>query len=169
MAHRAVRRDDGGMRFALLVLSAALALQPAAAGGQEVEQVRASSPDAPGLPEDLFRLPPGHWAFGRQLWQGDDPCTAEACEAGYTSGDLAVSVERSKKHVRIVAGFRGCPNVAWNEYEIGDKASGRDTKTVRKRLKQTIATSAKYCKMPAPTVAELDTARLFPVASAAKP
>ena len=124
----------------------------------------APSPDSPGLPEDLFRLPPGTWAFGKQLWKGDEPCTAEACEAGYTSGDLAVSVERSKTVLRIVAGFRGCENTAWNEYEVGKRASKSDTRTIRKRLKETVGTSAKYCKVAAPPIAELDARYLYPTA-----
>jgi len=107
-------------------------------------------------------LSPGTWAFARQLWKGDDPCTTEECEAGYTSGDLAVSVERRKTYLRIVAGFRGCESVAWNEYEVGDKASKRDTRTIGKRLKKTIGTSAKYCKVPAPPIATLDARQLYP-------
>ena len=120
-------------------------------------------PETPTLPEDLFRLPPGAWAFGKQLWKDDDPCTADACEAGYNAGDLVVSVERDKTYLRIVAGFRGCGSVAWNEYDVGDKGSGRDTKTIGKRLKKTIGASAKQCKVTAPSVATLDARQLFSV------
>ena len=97
------------------------------------------------------------------MWKGDEPCTADECEAGYTSGDLVVSVERSKKNLRVVAGFRGCESVSWNEYDIGSKASSRDTKTIAKRLKQTVGTSAKYCKVPAPSIATLDARQLYPI------
>lgn len=144
------------------IFAASVVLAWQASAAQQVEEVR-SNPDAPGLPEDLFRLPPGTWAFAKQLWKGDEPCTADACEAGYTSGDLAVSVERHKTSLRIVAGFRGCGNVAWNEYEVGKRASKYDTKTIGKRLKQTIGTSAQYCKVAAPPLAELDARRLYPV------
>lgn len=147
------------LHYAFLAAAVLVASQPS--GAQQIEEVRAS-PDAPGLPEDLFRLPPGTWAFARQLWKGDDLCTADECEAGYTSGDLAVSVERHKTHLRIVAGFRGCESVAWNEYEVGNKASNRDTKTIGKRLKKTIDASAKYCKVSAPPIAALDARQLFP-------
>lgn len=150
------------MKFGFLVLSAAFLLAPQTSGAQQIEEVGAS-PDSPALPDDLFRLPPGTWAFAKQLWKGNDPCTADECEAGYTSGDLAVSVERHKTYLRIVAGFRGCESVAWNEYEVGNKASNRDTKTIGKRLKKTIGTSAKYCKVTAPPIATLDARHLYPI------
>jgi len=145
----------------LCFLAAAFLLASQPSGAQQIEEVRAS-PDTPALPEDLFRLSPGTWTFAKQLWKGNDPCTADECEAGYTSGDLVVSVERHKTYLRIVAGFRNCRNVAWNEYEIGNKASNRDTKTMGKRLNKTIGTSAKYCKVPAPPIATLDTRQLYP-------
>ena len=149
------------MIFRYALLAAATLWMTQALAAQEVEEVR-SNPSAPALPEDLYRLPPGNWAFARKLWEGDDLCTATECEAGYTSGDLAVSVERNKTSLRIVAGFRGCGNVAWNEYEVGKKASKYDTKTIGKRLKKTVGTSAKYCKVSAPALAELDARRLYP-------
>ena len=150
------------MKFHFLVLAAAILVASQPSGATQVEEVR-SNPNAPQLPEDLFRLPPGTWAFAKQLWKGDELCTADACEAGYTAGDLAVSVERSKTFLRVVAGFRGCANVSWNEYEVGKKASKYDTKTIAKRIKRTVGTSAKYCKVAAPSVAALDARRLYPV------
>lgn len=157
------------MKFVLHGMGLVLLLASLPCGAQSVEEVRPGNPDSPGLPDDLFRLTPNTWAFARQLWKGDEPCTPDQCEAGYTSGDLVVSAERGKKYLRIVAGFRGCESVAWNEYEIGDKASSRDTKTINKRLKKTIGTSAKYCKVPAPAIAKLDARQLFPVAAAPPP
>ena len=146
--------------FMLAAVASLLASQPCDA--QSVEKVRAGTPDAPGLPDDLFTLPPGSWAFAKQLWKGNDPCTADQCEAGYTAGDLVVSVERSKKYVRVVGGFRGCESVAWNEYEIGKKASSGESKTIGKRIKKVVETSAKYCKVPVVTVPALDARQLFP-------
>lgn len=131
-------------------------------GAQPVEEVRTRSTETPTLPEDLFSLPPGAWVFARQLWAGDEACTADECEAGYTSGDLVVSVERNKRYLRIIAGFRNCDSVAWNEYEVGSKASGSDTKTIAKRLKKTVGTSAEYCKVQAPAIAPLDARLLYP-------
>ena len=154
------------MRLGFLLM-VALLLGPLPSSAQRVEKVRPGTADAPGLPEDLFSLPPDTWVFAKQLWKGDEACTSDQCEAGYTSGDLVVSVERSKKYLRVVAGFRGCGGaVAWNEYDIGDKASNQESKTVRKRVKKVISTSAKYCKgskPTVPTVAELDARRLYPV------
>ncbi|HYJ81747.1 MAG TPA: hypothetical protein VEW26_02755 [Allosphingosinicella sp.] len=150
-------------------LALALLLAPPPLAAQSVEKVRGGSPDAEKLPEDLFALPPGAWAFARHHWEGESPCAADGCEAGYTSGDLVVSVERDKENVRILAGFRGCPSVAWNYYEIGGKASGRDSKTIGKRIRKAVATSAKYCKVAAPAVAELDARRLYPALPPAAP
>jgi hypothetical protein len=150
------------MKRILRALAAALLLAPIPLAAHRVEKVRAGSKDAQKLPEDLFDLPPGAWAFAEHLWQGDAPCTAQACEAGFTSGDLVVSVERAKEHVYVLAGFRGCASVAWNDYPIGGKASSGDSKAIAKRIKKAVATSAKYCKVAAPAVAALDAGRLYP-------
>jgi hypothetical protein len=151
------------MKACLPVFATALLLASQPLGARQVEEVQSTEPDTPALPEDLFRLPPGQWVFARQLWKGDEPCTAEECEAGYTSADLVVSVERSKTYLRIIAGFRDCGSVAWNQYKIGKKASSRDTKTIGKRIKRTIETSAKYCKLPAPPVDAFDARQLYPI------
>jgi len=150
------------MKASLLMLAPTLLLAAPASGGPQVEKVSPASPEAQKLPEDLFRLPPGAWAFAEHLWEGDAPCTADACEAGYTAGDLVVSVERAKTAIRVVAGFRGCASVAWNGFEIGKTASNSDTKSIAKRVKKAIETSAKYCKVTAPTVPEFDARKLFP-------
>ena len=148
------------LHFAILGAAAFLASQPSDA--QRVEEVKSPDLETPVLPEDLFRLPPATWTFARQLWSGDEPCTADECEAGYTSGDVVVSVERQKTYLRIVAGFRNCQSVAWNEYKIGKKASGSDSKTIARRIKKTVGTSAKYCGVEAPVIAALDARQLFP-------
>lgn len=150
------------MKQRFFMVAMALALVSASCGAAQVEEVRRGSAETPAFPEDLFRLPPGTWAFARQLWKGDDPCTAEVCEAGYTVDDLVVSVERYQSSLRVVAGFRGCVSVAWNDYEVGDKLSSRDSKTIGKRIQKTVGTSAKYCKVDAPSVAPLDASRLYP-------
>jgi hypothetical protein len=160
-AVRRVRPEGQLMKLSHSLLIATLLLASRPSGAWQVEEVRGSA-EAPALPEDLFSLSPGAWAFARQLWKGGEPCTADDCEAGYTHGDLVVSVERNKTYLRIVAGFRACESVAWNEYEVGRKASKRDTKTIAKRLKKTIETSAKYCKIAAPSVAALDARLLYP-------
>jgi len=150
------------MKSGALLVSIALLIVPAALVAQTVEKVRAGTPGAPGLPDDLFSLPPGQWALAEHLWQGNAPCTADACEAGYTSGDLVISVERSKEDVRIVGGFRNCANVAWNEVHIGGKASRSNTGLIKKRMKQVLKTSAKYCKTTATDLPALESAWLFP-------
>lgn len=152
-----------GMRFRLALIGAILLLAGQPGGAQSVEEVRKIGADTPALPEDLFRLRPGSWAFAKELWAGDDPCTADQCEGGYTSGDMVVSVERAKTYVRIVAGFRGCGSVAWNEYEIGKKASKSDTRAIEKNMKRAAETSAEYCKVVAPVIAAFDARQLFPV------
>jgi len=150
------------MRLQALIVSIVLAAAPAALAAQTVEKVRAGTPGAPGLPDDLFGLPPGQWAFAEHLWQGNAPCTADACEAGYTSGNFVVSVERSKEDVRIVGGFRDCASVAWNEVHIGSKGSKSNTGLIKKRMKQVLQTSAKYCKTTAAKLPPLDSVLLFP-------
>ena len=149
-----------GLPFAMLAAALLLPLQPARAS--QVEEVPGGTPDTPVLPEDLFRLPPDTWVFARELWKGDEACTADECEAGYTSGDLVISVERNKTYVRIIAGFRGCVSVSWNEYEVGNKASSADARAIAKRIKKSVGTSAKYCKVEAPSVVTLDAGKLFP-------
>lgn len=150
------------MKLQPLIVSLLVLFASQVSTAARVEEVRGGSTETPAFPEDLFARPAGTWAFAKQLWKGDEPCTADICEAGYTSGDLAVSVERYQGSLRIVAGFRGCASVAWNDYEVGDKASKRDTKTIGKRIKKTVSTSAKYCKREAPTVGALDASLLFP-------
>jgi len=152
------------MRTSLRALALVLLLAAPPLAAQRVEKVPATSPDAQQLPDDLFSLPPGTWAFARHLWQGDEPCAADGCEAGYTSGDLVVSVEREKVNVRILAGFRGCGSRAWNYHEIGDKASSSDTKAIARGIRKAVKASAKSCKVAAPAVAELDARRLYPAA-----
>lgn len=148
---------------ARIIFPLLLAVSAIPCAAQSVQKVPMNTKDAPVLPEDLFTLSPGAWTFARQLWKGRDPCTSDQCEAGYNAADLAVSVERSKTFLRIVAGFRGCESVAWSEYEVGDKASGRDNKTIGKRIAKVIAASAKQCKVAAPSVPALDATRLYPI------
>lgn len=150
------------MQTGLARLFAVLLLASPGAFAGSVQEVRAGDGESPAFPEDLFSRPPGAWAFASHLWKGDDPCTAESCEAGYTVGDLALSVARYQTSLTIVAGFRGCANVAWNNYEIGDKASKRDTKAIVKRISKTVAASAEYCKLAAPEIPPLDASRLYP-------
>ncbi len=61
--------------------------------------------------------------MAEHLWQGSEPCTEEQCEAGFTSGDLVISVEHSKGWSRVLAGFRNCAPVAFSEIET---SKGRD-------------------------------------------
>src|SRR4029453_17463505 len=72
------------------------------------------------LPDDIFNIPPGHWYVARQVSQGNEPCTADACEAGFNSGDLVISVEHAKENTRVIAGFRGCEAVAFQETQTGN-------------------------------------------------
>jgi hypothetical protein len=55
--------------------------------------------------------------------------------------------------------------VAWNDYEIGNKASSRDTKAIAKRIKKAVETAAEYCKVDAPSPAPLDASLLYPAQS----
>src|SRR4051794_24200970 len=104
------------MRLRPIAVLAALLIS-APAFGQHIEKVDASKAPTVYRPDDLFNLPPGVWHYAQHLWQGSDPCVMDQCEAGYTSGDLVLSVEHSKGYVRVMAGFRHCAPAAVSEVE----------------------------------------------------
>ena len=114
------------------------------------------------MPEDLFALPPGQWFVARQVSQGNDPCIPEACEAGFNSGDLVISVEHAKEFVRVIAAFRGCSGVAFQEVETGVKPGGYHRKQVSALIKDVVKGAEKSCKLKAPEVPKLDVSSLFP-------
>ena len=132
---------------------------------QHIEEVPASKVPTVYRPDDLFNLPPGAWHMSKQLWQGSEPCTEDQCEAGYTSGDLVLSVEHSAKWVRIMAGFRNCAPVAFSEMETGSKPGSYTRRQVSSQIGKVVKGAAKTCKMKAPDVAELNVASLFPAKS----
>ena len=128
---------------------------------QEIVEIPASEAGVV-LPEDIFRLPPGQWFVAKQVSQGSTPCTPEACEAGFNSGDLVVSVEHAKDNVRIIAGFRGCSGVAFQEVATGVDPGRYERGEVSSLLKKVIKGAEKSCKLKAPTVPKLDVRSLFP-------
>jgi len=139
----------------------ALALGAVTGSAQEIVKVPASQAGVT-LPEDIFGLPPGQWYVARQVSQGNNPCTADGCEAGFNSGDLAISVERAKEHVQVIAGFRGCQAVAFQEVETGLNPGKSSRGEVSHLLKKVVKAAEKSCKVKAPTVPKLDVASLFP-------
>lgn len=141
---------------ALIALSAG-----AAAYGQEIVEVPASKANVV-LPEDIFALPPGQWFVSRHVSQGNEPCTPEACEAGFHSGDLVVSVEHAKDYVRVIAGFRGCQGVAFQEAETGMRPGSGKRGEVSRLIKDVVKGAEKSCKLKAPNVPKLDVGSLFP-------
>jgi len=136
----------------------------AATSGNAQEIVKVPAKDAPSVarPDDLFKLAPGQWHFAQRLWQGSDPCTPTACEAGYTAGDLVVSVEHASEFVRIIAGYRGCDPVGYSEVEVGTKPGKPTFGRVRKQVERVVKGVSKTCKLPTPAVPSLDAAQLFP-------
>lgn len=144
---------------------AAIALLAASAGqSQEIVEVPASKAGV-SLPEDLFGLPPGQWYVSKQVSQGSEPCTPEACEAGFNSGDLVVSVEHAGTHTQVIAGFRGCQAVAFQELETGTSAGKSRRSELSSLIKKVIKAAEKSCKVKAPDVPKLDVAALFPKAA----
>src|SRR3954452_7815124 len=109
------------MRISLIMT--ALVFAAGTAQAQEIVEVPASKSGV-ALPEDIFRLPPGQWYVARQVTQGNDPCTSEACEAGFHSGDMVLSVEHAGKFVQVIAGFRGCQSVGFPGVGNGKKTRG---------------------------------------------
>src|SRR4029453_1589770 len=124
------------MRNAILAAVASLSAGTTARS-QEIVEVPASKAGVV-LPDDLFSLPPGQWFVSKQVSQGNDPCTPEACEAGFNSGDLVISVEHAKEDVRVVAGFRGCPGVAYQEIETGMRPGSGKRGQVSRLIKDVV-------------------------------
>jgi hypothetical protein len=154
------------MRYLLILPVLTLMAAPLLA--QEVVKVQAKEAPTVARPDDLFALPPGQWHYARQLWSGNEPCDAQHCEAGFTSGDLVVSVERSEKFVRLIAGFKNCEAVGFSEMEPGNKPGKYSRKKVAKQVANVVKGVAKTCNMTAPAVADLDPKLLFPAKAEAK-
>jgi len=146
-----------------LVPPLALALATTALQAQEIVEVPASKANV-ARPDDLFSLPPGQWHMAKSLALGSEPCAPEQCEAGFTSGDLVISVEHAKTYVQIIAGFRGCERTAFAEVEVGDKPGKSKFGEVERVRKKVVKGLAKTCKMTAPEVPKLEVAQLFPQA-----
>ena len=148
------------MRLAPIIPVLSLLAAPSLA--QDIVKVPAKDAPTVSRPDDLFTLSPSQWHFAKQLWAGDEPCDAQHCEAGYTSGDLVISVERSEKFVRLIAGFRNCEAVGFSEMEPGNKPGKYSRKKVAKQVAKVVKGVAKTCNVTAPAVADLDPALLFP-------
>ena len=144
-----------------LLTLAALSLLAVPSLAQEIVKVPASQAGV-GLPEDIFSLPAGQWFVARQVSQGNEPCTAEACEAGFNSGDLVISVERAKDYVQVIAGFRGCQAVAFQELQTGLTPGASKRGEVSRLLKKVVKAAEQSCKVKAPKVPKLDVASLYP-------
>jgi hypothetical protein len=147
------------MRMPLMVTALALIAGPAIA--QEIVEVPASKAGV-FLPEDLFALPAGQWYVARQVSQGNEPCTPEACEAGFNSGDLVISAEHAKGFVQVIAGFRGCQAIAFQEIETGLNPGSGKRSAVWSLTNKVVKAAEKSCKVKAPKVPKLDVAALFP-------
>ena len=146
----------------LLVIVPVLSLLAAPSFAQEVVQIPASEAPTVARPDDIFNLPPGQWHYAKQLWSGSEPCDNQHCEAGYTDGILAISVERSEKFVRLIAGFRNCEAVGFSEMEPGNKPGKYSRKKVRKQVNNVVKGVAKTCNATAPSVPDLDPVLLYP-------
>ena len=140
---------------------AALALVAAPAGAQEIVKVKASEANVT-RPDDMFALPQGQWFVSRLISQGSEPCTAGACEAGFTSGDLVISVEHAGEWTRVIAGFRDCEAVAFQETQTGNKPGSSARGEVAKLLNKVVKAAEKSCNAKAPSVPKLDIKSLYP-------
>lgn len=144
----------------LILLSISVISAPVFA--QHIEKIDASKAPTVYRPDDLFELAPNQWHYAQHLWQGSEACTEDQCEAGFTSGDLVLSVEHSKGWVRIMAGFRNCAPVAFSEIETG-KTPGRHSRSkVERQMSQVVKGAAKSCKVTAPAVSNISIASMFP-------
>src|SRR3982750_812546 len=145
-----------------LLSIAALLSASAELAAQEVVKVPQSHSRAVSRPDDLFALSPDQWHVSKRLWEGPAPCTPEQCEAGFTSGDIVVSAERSGEFIRIIAGFRGCEAVGASEVEVGTKPGKPTFGRVREQIKRVVKGVSKTCKLATPAVPTLDVLQLFP-------
>ena len=145
-----------------VLIAAALLSVPAAA--QEIVKVKASEANV-SRPDDMFALPPGQWFVSKLISQGNEPCTVDACEAGFNSGDLVISVEHAKDYTRVIAGFRGCEAVAFQEAHTGNKPGSSARGEVSHLLKKVVKAAEKSCNAKAPSVPKLDIKSLYPAKS----
>jgi hypothetical protein len=146
-----------------LIPALALLFASAAVQAQEIVEVPASKANV-ARPDDLFNLSPGQWHMAKSLAGGSEPCVSDQCEAGFTSGDLVVSVEHAKDFVRIIAGFKGCERTAYSELEVGSKPGKPTFGRVAKQVNQVVKGLGKQCNLTAPAVPKLEVAQLFPKA-----
>jgi len=142
----------------------ALMLAATAADAQEIVKVPAGTANV-SRPDDLFALPQGQWQMAKSLSAEPESCVSDQCEAGFTSGDLVISVEHSKEFVRIIAGFRGCEGTAYSEVEVGKKPGKPTFGRVSKQIDRVVKGLAKTCSMAAPAVPKLEVANMFPKAA----
>ena len=145
------------MRISLFIAITAFA---APLQAQEIVEVPASKAGVV-LPEDIFGLPAGQWFVAKQVSQGNEPCTPTACEAGFNSGDLVMSVEHAGDYTRVIAGFRGCQSVAFQELETGASPGKSKRGELSSLIKKVVKAAEKSCKSKAPDVPKLDVASLF--------
>jgi len=134
----------------------------AAGNAQEIVKVKPGEARASARPDDLFKLAPGQWHLAKSFWEGQAPCTPEQCEAGFTDGQIAVSVERAGEYVRITAGYRSCEAVGASEVEVGKKPGRPTFGRVRDQMKRVVKGVSKTCKFSAPSIPDLDVSQLFP-------
>ena len=144
-----------------MMATMALLVASSATSAQELVEVPASKAGVV-LPEDLFALPAGQWFVAKQVSQGSEPCSPEACEAGFHSGNLALSVEHAGAYVRVIAGFRGCQGVAFQEVETGLRPGSQKRREVWSLIKDVVKGAEKSCNLHAPDVPKLEISSLFP-------
>jgi hypothetical protein len=147
-----------------LIIACILLVASVPVPAQEIVKVPAGEAPSVARPDDLFNLTPGQWHFGRRLWEGSELCTPEACEAGFTIGDLVVSAEHSGEFVRIIAGHRSCTSTGFSEVEVGKRPGKPTFSRVRKQVERVVKGVSKTCQLAIPAVPALDAAQLFPKA-----
>ena len=145
----------------LILSAAALSLVATPIAAQDIVKVKASEANV-ARPDDIFSLPAGQWYVAKAVTQGTEPCTAEACEAGFNSGGLVISVEHANEYTRVIAGFRGCEAVAFQEAQTGIKPGASQRGEVSNLLKKVVKAAEKSCKVKAPSVPKLDVKSLYP-------
>src|SRR5947208_4110292 len=134
------------MRARLLLMSAVAVTLAVPTQAQEIVKVPEALQPSVKRPDDLFQLPPGQWHLARHIWEGDQLCDETSCEAGFTSGDVVVSVERSGKFVRVIAGLRDCQSVGFSEIESGNDPGRYVRKQIAGLVDDVVKVLGKTCK-----------------------
>jgi len=108
------------MVFRLPLLGAAALACATSAVGQASDPPSATIDPPPGVMDYIGTMPAGKWTFGKLLWQGQQACSQDSCEAAYNANPLFVLVQRQRNccedhgySVAVTVRARDCQSVSY--------------------------------------------------------